>query len=730
MNLSVYSYNGVRLDGTGHFKAIITKSTPLQPEATPQWTNTNSGKDPYPSGKQMRGLIIELQIQVTGSPLGTDLDTLTALFDTHDRTFRKLLCSNTDDSNYQWYLMAWPVATPSNDGRVFIVRLAARSPIWLSQTTVTETVFFVAASGQTATFTPTKGNYWSLPIFQITPTAAKSGGSGGSQYGRFITTYNYTNRAASGYHIDITNGGLNTQALIQNTAKSNQINHVGGYTSAATTFAIDTSVGGGLSVGGGMCYCQRTGEQIGYAAIGSGNMTGITRGIGGTTAAALLDNDILVESKMLANGNDVRIFSGSGNGKLVEIPRWPGVSTAAFNTTGTKIWISLSYAIRAQGTLVAGINNTDTTFTITGASGRILAADGLALIDSELVAFDTYTASSYTANDLVRGAYGTTAAAHSAGAVVRFVNATYMYYGDQTASAPVYSNAQKPSIDLDASTNDQWVFTTFRTTGQFGVSAWSPVKQGVDAVTYTNDKDLLNSSPVSPVTDIGVSLVNKLSSALWQTTLPFGYASAVMANIDRRNLPANQAYFRDSASGASVAIAANTTSNTWQLVASQTFTPPSPCYNLQLYLQNTKTINYATRAAVNVGGATINLSTLTSSTSLGRPYVALGAEQAITYSLNGTLTNTAVVNGATIRNSITIVGDTAIGQTIEIDTLIKKITYLTSKRDAFSSLQPYAPRDDWLPFYPGVVNTLTYTEIGCTGVNVLVKHQDRNNSAG
>jgi hypothetical protein len=298
-----------------------------------------------------------------------------------------------------------------------------------------------------------------------------------------------------------------------------------------------------------------------------------------------------------------------------------------------------------------------------------------------------------------------------------------MYYGDQTTDTPVYSNALKPSLDLAVSTNDAWFWINFKYSGQHGASSWASLLGGSDAIAYTADQDLNNAAPVDPATDIGVSLINKLSSALQQITLPFGWTSAVMTAIDRFNLPAGQAMFRDSVSGNSAAIAANSTANIWQAVATQTFTPSATRYNLQLYLKNIKTVNFTTRAAVNVGGATVNLSTLTTSPTEGRPYVALGAEQNITYPLNATLKN------STTGDSIQLIFNMAIGQTLKIDTLNKKITYLLDKYDAFAALQPYPARDEWMRFLQGV-NNLVYTERGCTGVNIAVIHQDRNNSAG
>lgn len=727
MNLAPYSYTGPSgvatiLDGTAgsHFVASIV-NTPIQPPASINWTPTNSGRDPFPSGKQIRGTVIELLIKTTGATIGDDLDELAYVFDVHDTTLRRFICKDTDDSSQQWYIECTLYEAPKNTGRGVTVRLACKSAYWLTVNTTTESTWSITASGQSQAFTASKGNVDQAPVFLITPTSVKGITGSGGKYRRFITIYNRTQKVAHAYPIDVTGGGLNTSALIQQTAVSNQINNGAGYNSAATTFAIDTSVGGGLATTGGMWYCQRTGEQGKYTAIGGGSMTGITRGIGGTTAAALVDNDVLVNSKMLANGDDLRIFIGQGNGKKVEVPRWFGDSgTAVINNTATKIWISSYFAIRAQGTLSAAMTAGSTSFVLTSPEGPIKVKNALALIDSEFIAVTTYTPSTSTASSLTRGVMGSSAASHSAGATVVFLSQAWMFYGDPNADTPSYPIARKPCFNLASSTNSSWVYTTFSAENQQDATTFTPIAGGRDTILYTVDQDLLNAAPVVPNPDLGISLVNRLSFGIWQLPVPFGYTAAAFTGVDKYNLAANQAFFRDSASGNSLAVTANSSKNTWQ-TASQTFTPSTTRFMLQLYLKNTNVTNYPTRAAVNIGGLTITMDTSTTQAGRGVPAVSLGSEQTTTYFLN------VVLSIAETGESIQIVHNMDTSQTLEVDTLNKTITYLADNSDCFSSLRPFPARNEWLRFVPGT-NTVTWTEVGATGVDVVVKHQGRNNT--
>lgn len=724
MNLAPYSYTGPSgvatiLDGTAgsHFTATITPTT-IQPDASVNWTTTNSGKDPFPSGKQIKGSMIELLITCRGVTLGTDLSTLASVFDVHDTALRTFICKDADDSSRQWFVVCNCYAMPRNNGRNVTVRLAVKSSYWLTVNTITESTWSVTASGQTQAFTINLGNVDTLPVISLTPTSAKTGGGGGGAYRRPILIYNRTQSTAHSYPIDITNGGLDTSALIQNTAISNQINNGAGYNSAAVTFAIDTAVGGGLPVGGGMWYCQRTGEQGGYVAISAGSMTGITRGIGGSTAAALLDNDVLVNSKMMKNGDDVFIYVGDGNGALTVVPRWFGDSgTAVINSTATKIWISQNFAVRARGTLAANIVSGATTFVLNNAEGNIPALNGLCLIESELIAVGRYIPANASSSGNTRGVMGTSAASHSPGVSVIFLPQMWMVYGDQTAPAPVYSDANKPVFNLATSTNSSWVYANFQYAAQVDASRWNAAKSGADAVNYSLDQ---SNQGVDPVSDIGVTVVRNGSYAYWEMICAFGYTQAAFTGVDRYNLPANQGYFRDTGGTNVLAITASTLANTWQST-SQTFTPADTRTGLRIYLQNTKVTAYATRAYVSAGGCTVTLSSATTSTQFGVPSVTMSAEQAITYAINATITNNAT------GESIQIVYTMAVNQTLEIDTLNKKITYLLDNSDAFSSLRPFPARNEWLRMIQGS-NTFLFTETSVAGMSVVVKHQDRSNT--
>lgn len=725
MSLTPYSYTGPSgvatiLDGTAssHFTASIV-NTPIQPPASINWTPTNSGKDPYPSGKTIRGTTIELLIKITKGAMSADLSTLAGVFDVHDTTLRNLVCK--DGNGVQWLAQCTPSDSPKNNGLGVTVKLAIKSAYWIAVTAITETTWSITASGQTRDYTISQGNVDTLPVIRITPTSAKGVAGGGGTYRRFITLHNYTRKAAHAYPVDVTGGGLDTSALIQQTAVSNRINNGAGYSDSATTFAIDTSVGGGLATGGGMWYCQRTGEQGSYAAIAAGSMTGIVRGIGGTTAAALVDNDILVNSKMLANGDDLLIFVGNANGRLVEVPRWFGDSgTAVINSTATKVWISHNFAIRARGVLSAAINNSVTTFTLTSVEGNIPTTKGLALCGTEFMTAAVYKPSTGVVTGSLRGRFGSSAASHAAGVPVIFLPQAWMFYGDSTATAPVYSDTNKPTFNLATSTNSSWVYAVFSTEDQADASTWQPIAPGADAIAYTADQDLLNAAPVDPITDIGVSVINRRSTAAWQLAVPFGYTAAAFTAVDRYNLPANQAFYRDPLSGNSLAVTASSANNTWQST-SQTFTPGAVRFMLQLFLKNVRTANYTTRAAVSAGGCTVTLSTSTTNVNFGVPNVALGAEVTIPYALNATLTNT------TTGDSIQLVFRMDTNQTLEIDTLNKTVTYLQDDDDVFPALRYFEARNEWLRFVQGV-NTLQYTETGATGVNVVVVHQDRSNT--
>lgn len=692
----------------------------LGPAMSIRWVEKASGQYPTYSGVSVKGQVFRIACTILGTP-DAGYDTLVGMLCPEARGTRiRMTCQNTSDTNRQWFVdgVVFPTQSFPSYKTVYF-DFTVVSDAWYSVSTTTESTVSVTSSPKTWTININKGNTEVYPVFDFKPTLAKGSGE---VWNRLITVYNYTQVAANNWKIDVTAGGIDTSAIIK-TATNTTSTMAGITASVPATGGTLTNLASTASFPAFGMVIYDT-EQISYTSKTSTTLIGITRGIGGTTAATHANPTTVYYSKMLANGDDLKIFLGNGNGGLTEIPRW----IDGINTATTKVWVAMNIAARAIGTLVTGINDgsggsPSTSITLTAAEGVIPFTNGLMLIGTELIGYGAYKAATKTAFTLSRGTKGTTAAAHLAGVLVRLINEMWMQYGDYTAGPHTQSDTLKPVFSLSASTRTSWVYTGFQDSRYLGADRFNPSTSGATVKTYTVDQDLNNAAPVTtPVADMGVSLTGKGESGLWGGNFPFGYTAAAFTGVDKYNLPANTAFFGDIISGESVAIAKNTLANTWQS-ASQTYTPAATRTNLQLQMKNASTAAYKTRAAVNVGGLTLTLSSATNSVSEGVPFVSLGAEQAIDYHFQGTLFND------TTGDSLVFDFKMSLNQTLEVNTLMRTIVYLFDNSNAFTALQDYFPRAQLLRVVQGV-NNMRYVETGVTGLSIIVSYQYRNTANG
>lgn len=281
-------------------------------------------------------------------------------FNTRVRTARQLIIKDEDDSDRQWYLNTYVLASPMVEVGRIIYRLLAPDCIWKTVLENVATPWTVVVDGDTEVFT-TRGNHYAEPTIQITPNSAKAGGAGFAVYRAWRNPIEtpYAEEA-----LDI------MSAVAADTSVSNQINNGAGYSAADLSLAIDTSVGGGLPTGGGICYNTRTGEKMRYSGIAAGTMTVITGGRGwdGTTAATINDNDVLArvptwntaalvsdtsKSNQINNGAG---YSASDLSLAIDVPVGGGLPTGGGMCYNTRTGEQMRYSGIAAGvmTVIAG----------------------------------------------------------------------------------------------------------------------------------------------------------------------------------------------------------------------------------------------------------------------------------------------------------------------------------------------------------------------------------------
>ena len=778
MRLSIYSVAPITFDTLNLVWVLGTADTTINdgthylcknPHATLGadlsivWTDKASGQYPNLSGVKLKGqlLAIVASINLAGvSTVGAGYSHLMAtLCPTPRGTRVRVTCKDKDDSDRLWYVdgVFSPVTGSAHINTQW--SFAVGSDCWYSVASQTESTVNVTASGQTWTVVPGNGNDEVYPIITFTPTSAK--GSGQTLQVP-ITLYNPTTKASPNYPVNIaTTTGADfwdsRPYVSTDTTVSNQINLGGGITAAATTIPIDTPVGDGgggpgtgLGAGPGMLWVVDGAnvEQIYYTSKTASSITvyddgaGITgRGWGGTTAHTHGDNCVLQRSRIRADGNDLQVMVGRGNGNLVQVNR----TVYNINTALTKIIIKINIAARTIGTLAAAISAGATSLTLTNPDKTFLPKNGLLLIESEKITYTNFTLSTGVAATLGRGAKGTTAASHAKGLVVRAIDEMWLYCGDPTAIATTFNSSSDstPVVDwANASTsNNQWIYTAGA--GGFADSRYSagdqfiPVNSAGTTQNYTADGDLTNAAAVNPVTAPGVSLINRGDMAGWQALFPFGWTSAVFTAVKAQNLPANTAYFSAPDPGVNEKVAIPSAGSSWSN-NSQTYTPASTRFSLRFYIQNNSTANFTKRAAVNIGGLTVVLNTETTNALAGRPYVSLGAFSAIEYHMQGVIQNT------TTGDFVFLNWMMKVGYKLILDTMSRKISYYDNAgnylADASGAISDYSPRAQWLRILalialaalpsPVSTNTMKYIEAGVTGMSIIVNYQYRNTSNG
>lgn len=252
---------------------------------------------------------------------------------------------------------------------------------------------------------------------------------------------------------------VDTASLVADTANNCLLN--GAIVAGDTTITYDTETGTLPSIGVG--YLDS--EQITWTGKTATQLTGVTRGVGGTAAAAHADNTQLDLSYVLANGDDLRIFL---NG--VETRRW----ISNMNNASTKIWFNLTLSAGYNLSLLTAITDTlDFTYIYfektadTYAAIQGLPTEGILVHGTEWMKYRKVD-SGLTVSRLEvvqRGVLGTARQTHASGDVFQFMeNVIQMCYGNSAAVAPdtldATYNDTKPLFSLSSSSNTSWMYTS------------------------------------------------------------------------------------------------------------------------------------------------------------------------------------------------------------------------------------------------------------------------------
>ncbi len=311
---------------------------------------------------------------------------------------------------------------------------------------------------------------------------------------------------------------IDTAGLIADNANKCQINQVGGIGAGDVTIPYDTVTGSIPSIGVGYVDLEQI-AWTGKTGTISGNLTGVTRGLHGTTAAAHADNAEIKLSHMQADCQDLRVFLGD-----IETRRW----IISPNSASTKLWfnVDLKTGFRLTlGSAIAGAGNiTVLQFKVDATHQQIInvmPVEGILYHGTEWISYRGKDATNCRLLNPTRGILSTTLQAHNVGDAFDFIpTAIKIVYGNSAVGDPanddVYYDETKPLFDLTNSTNAQWVWNVtslfFDPLGPNRPGAWQVevIRLGNISATYEKSQMVDGGDPA-----LGCKVGSFLRGATW-----------------------------------------------------------------------------------------------------------------------------------------------------------------------------------------------------------------------
>lgn len=725
--MNVLTWDGYDINDTTNYTAFIAS-----PELGNAPVSANMvgrhGRYPLVGGITWPDNRIVMEIGIWAATPTTARATLRTIFETESGEVKTLIVEGDDTTEQYVQAICEAFYEINNSPLTFQVVLRVHDdPAWRSTELQTDTET-VTASEQQWTIT-NAGDQIARPVITITPTTTHSGIN---PYRRFVAV-RWFGRAANRYPVDITNNAWDTAALIANAANSVQVNQGGGINNSVTTIPYDTVTGTFPS--SGMAYIDT--EQITYTGktgTTSGNLTGVTRGVNGTSAASHADNAVIYSSKMQANGDDIRVLVN-------------GVFTSFWlddvNSNNTSVWLPLNFIDnvfeRPLATAIASSGTVETIDVDQDISNY--PPQGILLIDSELFLYidKNNTLQRFTIS--ARAAHGTAMAAHTATTAVHLIqHAIEIQYGNSALAAyAVTDDGHEPVITLASSSNLAWDYDNF---GGFGTDAdysvprpgsWQHTGQYMFTNwiwTWYNETQFPNYPAGNPDTDNPYTVMGLYQHQAsnvsprpqrWLLDCPCGLTAANFTNgYKRANYREStwRGYVRSASrsNGAwmiDYTIPVPSVAATWQ-TWSQNITSPQGNRYIALDLEAFYGGNSNTPAGFFVEVADV----LVTFDSAMCPTSYLAPERG-NYTIEAELIH--VESGL----SLAITFPTTLNNSLVINTDTGEITDESDGSSQFQAVRRLPrSRVEWLPLLPGV-NTLQWNEAGVAGVDVTFDWRER-----
>jgi hypothetical protein len=419
-----------------------------------------------------------------------------------------------------------------------------------------------------------------------------------------------------------------------------------------------------------------------------------------------LDTRVASTNFASATGADIRVYVDGE-----ECDFWlDGIDTAT-----TKVFTRLDWAAKQQATLSATMGTGSLTTFASSSDISGFPASGIVEIGSELFTYTAKDNTLRTFSGVTRAAKGTTAAGHSIGTAITWIqHDIWIEYGSGAlpSFAPASASTQ-PMFDLATSTNTSWNYDDFFTSDDERAAAWS----------FSNTKNTAayGGNRTASATTYGEMGIESTASGTklaldgsWSLFNPCGITNANFQNGEfyhgRTTWWSGQV--RSSVDGSTYAAAytiptsSNDTWNSW----SQNIALATGTRYLKLTLAGYGSLADPSRLEVSDVTLTLNSSYT--------PTVTIGAE-VVGYRLMATITNETTGDAIEIDVSIEL------DESLEINTDTHEVTLLTDGSPQYQALTLVGgARRHILRLQPGN-NTLKYEEGGLVEVDVDIEFERR-----
>ncbi len=435
------------------------------------------------------------------------------------------------------------------------------------------------------------------------------------------------------------------------------------------------------------------------------------------TGAGLDTAALVTAGKMLANGDDLRIYVDG-----VEVKRW----LQDMDTTTTKIWINWTQPANSNMTLgatIAGVGDIATiTIQNTPANVALLAIiplTGNVLIGTELFVYTGVDVTNLQLTGTTRAERQTSAGAHSIGDTIKFVtHDVWIYYGNSSITPYVVDDTNKPIIKL-TSTNTSHIYESFGTNLGLRTGGWTKFRTSANTVGDVFTSSYGGNQPpfVNPPTNNGINWTIMGQAALYSFDgLPYTMEFKLYNPVGVASITdATGTKYRKSTAWNTVTFEKSTDGITWTVV----WTEATPAVatnweNLDSHsaVSLTTTHNYIKFKMYEVPTAPppemIKVQEIEDMTialdSAKAPTINIAAESSV-FNLHSVLSNAANGFDMTIDLSLDL------NTYVVVNTGQKTIT-LFDGSNQIGALIDMPIRADWFPLLPDEPNEITITDAG------------------